>query len=153
MDAYKHLLRMLQTMPDVVVTIFSFDDAPHLLCRELTPKDALEKADRLIFGGKGTNYGRAMDMIEGCISKSKFPDYASCVLFFSDGASEAPDAELNKLVQLKKDGKTILLFTIACETEEDDDLKKMAIAMQGDHYQTTSARALRQIFEKILNLS
>ena len=153
LDAYKHLLTMLQKMPDVVVTIFSFDDAPHLLCREITPKEALEKAARLVFGGKGTNYGRALEMVEGCISKSKFPDYISCVLFFSDGASEAPTTELNKLVQLKEGGKSILLITIACETDEDQDLQKMARAMEGDHYKTTSARALRQIFEKILTLS
>ena len=153
MDAYKHLLTLLAKMPDVVVSIFSFDDSPHLLGKELDIKSAMGKADRLIFGGKGTNYGRAMETISTLIAKCSYPEYMSCILFFSDGASEAPEEELNKLVEMKKAGKTILLFTIACETEEDDDLRKMAIAMQGDHYQTSSAKALRQIFEKILSLT
>eukprot|EP00831_Metopus_contortus_P023960 TRINITY_DN21009_c0_g1_i1.p1 TRINITY_DN21009_c0_g1~~TRINITY_DN21009_c0_g1_i1.p1 ORF type:complete len:149 (+),score=33.43 TRINITY_DN21009_c0_g1_i1:161-607(+) len=123
--------------------------------KEMNSKIVMEKISHLYFGGKGTAYGRAIDQIIYLIMKAKkeHQDYLNCILFFSDGAGDSPTTELAKLSQIKKDGRKILLFTIASETEEDDDLQQMAIVMNGDHYSTNSSEALKQIFHKILSLT
>lgn len=153
--AYKDFLNTLSTMPDNIVSIFSFDDMPHLLCKYETIKGCIDKATKLTFGGKGTNYARALAQIIYLVTKitPKYSDYLTCILFFSDGAGDPPTTELTQLVGIKNSGKKILLYTIACETDEDDDLKNMAIAMNGDHYKTSSSGALKQIFKKVLSLT
>ena len=153
--AYNTFLGLLKDMPHVIVSTLTFDDNTTLFYKELTPTAALEKKEKLPFTGLGTSYSAALKMVIELLEKcsGEYAGYLGNILFFSDGRGDSPDAELAQLSKMKAAGKTIVINTIACETEEDDDLIKLTTTLQGNHYSTTSASALSEIFQKIINLT
>ncbi len=153
--AYTSFLGLLQDMPQVIVSALTFDDNVSLFYKEQSPAAALAKKEKLPFTGQGTNYAAALKTVIELLAKGS-PEYSSYlgnILFFSDGSGESPNAEVVELSKMKAAGRTIIINTIACETEEDDDLIKLATTLQGNHYSTNSAAALSEIFHKIISLT
>ena len=146
---------MLKDMDHVIVSILTFDDVPSLVYKEMKPSDALAASKKLPFTGHETNYGKALEMVIQLLGECS-PEYATYlgnILFFSDGRGNSPSTQVEQLAKMKAAGKTIIINTIACETEEDEDLIKMSTTLHGNHYSTSSASALPQIFQKIISLT
>ena len=139
----------------MVVSVMTFDDNPTLCYKEETPAEAIAKKQKLPFTGRETNYASALakvvDLLTNC--SPQYQDYLGDILFFSDGRADCPLKEIAQLAEMQAQGRTILINTIACETEEDQDLIRIATGLKGNHYSTNSAAALPQIFQKILSLS
>ena len=153
--AYKMFIDMLKDMKDVVVSVLTFDQTPHLCFKEKTPSEILRVDQKLAFFGGDTNYALALAMVVDLLVHCSpvYTEHLGNILFFSDGRAECPIKEIADLAQMQAQGKTIFINTIACETEEDLDLIRIATGLKGNHYSTTSASALTQIFQKILSLT
>lgn len=153
-DGYLRCLNLLQGMTEIVITSFTFDDKTYEYIKEKDPQTALKKKEKMPFQrGTATDYQVAMDKVVSLLSTEgdeKFKDYLACVMFLSDGKGGYPTSSVEHLLKLKKDGRKIMFFTFACETEEDEDLKQMAKAIGGDHYKVLDAEAMKSAFQTIL---
>lgn len=149
---YKNCLMQLRRMKQVIVSAFTFDDKPNPFVHEKTPGEAVATAGNLPFTGKGTNYKRALEYVISLITKSLHPDYLSCIIILSDGLGGYPEDTVATLCNLRERGRPILFYTIACVTEDDDDMVKMVTALEGDHYKIVSAEAAKQVFAAILEV-
>eukprot|EP00826_Nyctotherus_ovalis_P010995 TRINITY_DN12870_c0_g3_i1.p1 TRINITY_DN12870_c0_g3~~TRINITY_DN12870_c0_g3_i1.p1 ORF type:complete len:176 (+),score=62.33 TRINITY_DN12870_c0_g3_i1:171-698(+) len=145
-------LRRIKRMQDVWVSAFTFDNKPNPFCRERTPQQAISNASKMPFTGKGTNFMRALEYAITLINKSKKKEHLLCLMFLSDGLGGYPSDQMNKLKQMKKNGKKMLFYTIACVTEKDDEMRKMAIELQGEHYKVTNEEASKLVFSTILSV-
>ena len=145
-------LQKLKHMKEIQVSAFTFDDKPTLFCREKTPKDVIPKIKNLPFTGNGTNYKRAMDFTISLIAKAQKYSYLSCVLFLSDGLGGYPQDSVNELLVLKGKGRKIAFCTIACETDEDNDMMLLANGLRGEHYKLINLEASKVIFSTILQI-
>lgn len=145
-------LRKLKPMKENVVSGFTFDDQVNHVCRETPTDKALGSFKKLPFTGRGTNYKRALEYAIKLIDTAKSKNYLSCLLFLSDGTGGYSKAAVEQLKTIKDKKKNLLFYTIACETDEDKDMKRMATELSGDHYKVTDADAARVVFTRVLGL-
>ena len=149
---FSNFLQRIKKTKEVIVSAFTFDDKPNPFCREKTPTQAISLSKNLPFTGKGTNYKRALDYATSLIKKSMHQDYLSCIILLSDGLGGFPEDSMIELQKMKTRGKKVLLYTIACETDEEVDLMQMATMLKGDHYKVTSTEAAKLVFATILGV-
>lgn len=145
-------LKRIRRMVDVCVSAFTFDTKPNPFCRERTPQQAIVNAERMPFTGKGTNYMRALEYAISLVNKTRKENHLLCLLFLSDGLGGYPVDQVEKLKAMRKKGKKILFYTIACVTDEEKDMMRMATELQGEHYKVTNEEASRLVFSTILNV-
>jgi len=145
-------LHRIKRMSEVTVSAFTFDTKPNPFCRERSPRKAISVLNQIPFTGKGTDYNRALKYSIALINKSKYPDYLVCIMFLSDGFGGYPTNCINELKDMKDKGKKILFYTIACDTEEESEMVKMANELQGEHYRVTDPEAAKLVFAAILNV-
>ena len=154
-DGYLRCLELLQGMQNIIVSSYTFDDKAYDYVKEMEPRVAAKIKEKLPFKkGDKTDYRIAMDKAIKLLtteSNPKFKDYLACVMFLSDGKGGYPEEQVNQLAELKKAGRKTLFFTFACETEEDEDLKRMATTLAGEHYKVLDAEAMRRAFQTILS--
>jgi len=73
-------------------------------------------------------------------------------VFLSDGLSDYLDEAIKKLMQMREQGKKIIFYTIACETDEDEEMVKMATDLGGEHYKVATTEAFKLVFSAILKV-
>ena len=139
-------------MEDVFVSEFTFDSKVNPFCRERAPARAVAHSKSIPFTGKGTNYKRPLEYAMQIIKKSNHPDFLSCIMFLSDGLGGYPDKTLEDLREMRDSGNKMIFYTIACETDEEQDMIKMSHFMDGEHYKIINADASKAIFAAILNV-
>jgi Mg-chelatase subunit ChlD len=145
-------LHRIKQMKEVIVSAFSFDVKPNPFCRERSPNKAILALNQIPFTGKGTDYNRALKYAIALANKSKHSDYLICIMFLSDGFGGYPTNCINELKDMRAKGKKILFYTIACDTEEESEMMKMANELQGEHYKVTDPGAAKLVFAAILNV-
>jgi uncharacterized protein YegL len=145
-------LRKLKPMKDNLVSGFTFDDQVNPLCRERPTANAVAIFKRLPFTARGTNYKRALEYGLKLITTSKSKSYLHCVLFLSDGTGGYPKDVVLQLKDMKEKKRNILFYTIACETDEEKDMIRMAEELSGEHYKVAAAEAARVVFTSVLGL-
>jgi uncharacterized protein YegL/uncharacterized coiled-coil DUF342 family protein len=151
---FERCVSLLQTMTDIVVSSFTFDDktTPHL--KLVDPQAAVKSRTKMrLTMGEKTDYTVAIQAMINLIKDAEQakPDYLNCLLFMSDGKGGYPEEQIQVLEKMKADGKKMLFITLACETEEEEDMTKMAKALQGEHYKVTDSEAMRNAFLKIIS--
>jgi len=149
---YDTCLKKIQSMTNVFVSAFSFDIKVNPFCKEKVPAVAMVNSVKIPFTGKGTNYKRALEYAISLMKQTKRKDYLTCVMFLSDGLGGYPDEGVKEILQMKEDGRKIIFYTIACETDEEEDMIKMATDLGGEHYKVTTAEASRIVFSAILSV-
>ena len=142
----------ISNMKDIAVTAFTFDTKVNPFCKERSVETAINNLKEIPFTGKGTNYRRAMDYAIEIISRSEKKDYLSCIMFLSDGLGGYPDESMEKLIKMKEEGQKLIFYTIACVTDEEDEMIQMSTDMGGEHYKVVNAEASRLVFSTILNV-
>lgn len=152
MVGFSTCLHRIKRMKQVSVSAFTFDVKPNPFCRERSPHQAILTLSQIPFTGKGTDYKRALKYAIALINKSKHPDYLVCIMFLSDGFGGYPAACIDELREMRERGKKILFYTIACDTEEETEMMKMANELQGEHYKVTDPQAAKLVFAAILNV-
>eukprot|EP00826_Nyctotherus_ovalis_P009674 TRINITY_DN12560_c0_g1_i2.p1 TRINITY_DN12560_c0_g1~~TRINITY_DN12560_c0_g1_i2.p1 ORF type:complete len:332 (+),score=88.07 TRINITY_DN12560_c0_g1_i2:755-1750(+) len=145
-------LDRIKRMKHVCVSAFTFDIKPNPFCRERSPHQAIANSSQIPFTGKGTDYKRALKYAIALIRKSRHPDYLVCIMFLSDGLGGCPNECIEELKEMREKGKKILFYTIACDTEEETEMMKMANELQGEHYKVTDPQAAKLVFAAILNV-
>ena len=151
---FERCVSLLQTMTEIAVSSFTFDDktTPHLKLVDSQTAAKSRTKMKLTMGEK-TDYTVAIEAMINLIKEAEQakPDYLNCLLFMSDGKGGYPEEQIKVLEKMKADGKKLLFITLACETEEEEDMTKMAKALQGEHYKVTDAEAMRNAFLKIIS--
>ena len=149
---FRICLEKIKKMKDVYVTAFTFDSKVNPFCRERVPMRAIAHAKEIPFSGKGTNYKRPLEYAMQIMKKSKNQGFLCCLMFLSDGLGGYPTSSLEDLKEMRNSGTKIVFYTIACETDEDEDMIKMSRFMGGEHYKIINADASKAIFAAILNV-
>jgi Mg-chelatase subunit ChlD len=149
---YDSFMKNVKNMPEIYISAFTFDTKVNPFCKERTVDEAIECSSQIPFTGKGTNYKRALEYAINLIEKSTHPDHLVCIMFLSDGLSTYPAESVKRLMEMREQGKKIIFYTIACETDEDEDMIKMATQLEGEHYKVTAAEASRLVFSAILKV-
>ena len=152
-EGYVRCLSALQTMEEIIVSTMTFDHRSNLFGKEKKPAEALATAKKLPFTGGDTNFGTALKTALDVISKDisePYANYLSVILLLSDGVGGYPAERVAEILSMRESGKKILFFTIACETEEDQDMVKMAKQLKGEHFKAADALAIKQLFTKII---
>lgn len=149
---YDTCLKKIQYMSHVLVSAFSFDIKVNPFCKEKVPTVAIDNSVKIPFTGKGTNYKRALEYAINLMKQTKRKDYLTCIMFLSDGLGGYPDEGVKEILQMKEAGRKVLFYTIACETEEEEDMIKLATELGGEHYKVTAAEASRVVFSAILSV-
>lgn len=147
---YTACLKNMKNMKDVIISAFTFDDKANPFCKERPPSQAITISKNMPFSGKGTDYKRALDYAISLIKKSTHPDYAAVIVFLSDGTGGYPEDCIKELQTMKASGKKILFYTIACETDEEDDMMAMASNLDGEHLKVLNTDAAKLVFSNIL---
>eukprot|EP00826_Nyctotherus_ovalis_P015003 TRINITY_DN1422_c0_g1_i1.p1 TRINITY_DN1422_c0_g1~~TRINITY_DN1422_c0_g1_i1.p1 ORF type:complete len:220 (-),score=74.54 TRINITY_DN1422_c0_g1_i1:91-750(-) len=145
-------LNRLKAMSEIKISGFTFDREIHDFCREVTPAEAIKLAENMVFSAKGTNYIAALEHAMTIIDEAEHKDYLACVMFLSDGLGGLPEDTIEQLNGMKKEGNKILFYTIACATDEDDDMILMSTKLGGEHYKVTNSEASKIVFTKILEV-
>jgi uncharacterized protein YegL len=148
----KVCLNRLKAMDEIRVSGFTFDDEVHDFCREALPKDAIKLSQGMVFSAKGTDYIVALEHAMEIIKNAEHKDYLACIMFLSDGLGGLPEDAIEKLKEMRKEGTKILFYTIACATEDDDDMRIMSTNLGGEHYKVTNSEASKIVFTKILEV-
>lgn len=151
-QGFERCVTLLKAMPEIIVSSFTFDDKCTEYTRTIEPAALLKSKKKmtLTFGEK-TDYKAALEKVISYINDDKaHEDYLTCIIFMSDGKGGYPDEEVKILEKMKSDGKKMLFITLACETEEDEDMSNMAQKMKGEHYKCTDADAMKTAFMKII---
>lgn len=154
LEGYRRCLKKLQGMENIIVSTVSFDNKANIHGKEKTVVQAQAVQKSIPFTKGGTSYQIALEVTLDIIStglSSKFANYLSVILFLSDGVGNYPKAEIARINELKKNEKKIMFYTIACETEEDEDMMNMTKALQGEHYQVKDAEAIKNLFQRIIS--
>jgi Mg-chelatase subunit ChlD len=149
---YDTCLKKIQYMSNVFVSAFSFDIKVNPFCKEKIPAVAIANSVNIPFTGKGTNYKRALEYAINIMKQTKRKDYLTCIMFLSDGLGGYPDEGVNEIIQMKDAGRKVIFYTIACETDEEEDMIKLATELGGEHYKVTTAEASRIVFSAILSV-
>lgn len=149
---YDSCLKLLAKMEKVSVTALTFDIRVNLFCQDKTPAEAIEQHSELPFTGKGTNYKGPLETAINIAKNSVHNDYLLCMLFLSDGIGGYPEDAINELKTMRQEGRKILFYTIACATDEDQDMIRMAENLEGEHYKVIDAEASSLVFSTILNV-
>ncbi len=152
-EGYTRCLAVLEKMEEIIISTLTFDQKPNLHGAEKTAAAALANAKKLPFTAGDTNFDAALQMALDLISKSQSPQYANylnVILLLSDGVGGYPTEQVQKILTMRENGKKVLFFTIACETEEDQDMIKMAQQLKGEHFKAADALAIKQLFAKII---
>lgn len=152
MVGFNTCLKRIKQMKDVYVSAFTFDDKTDVLCVEKTPIEAAGVSGHVAFTGRGTDYTRALDNIIEIAKNSKYPDNLVCIIFLSDGLGGYPEEGIKELKKLRNQGKKILFYTIACVTDEEEDMIKMSEELQGEHYKVTDPNGAKLVFATILTV-
>lgn len=151
---FKRGLRDLRAMKDVLVSAFSFDHNVNPHIKEKTPDQAAKIVDKMPFTMGETNYTKALETMLSYIENinPKFKGYCHCLMFLSDGQGGYPAEAVEKIVNMKKGGEKIIFYTIACNCDvgDEEDLMKMATAIDGDHYRIENQEASKLIFRQII---
>lgn len=145
-------LERLVPMKEVIVTGLTFDNKANLFCRECPPDQAIRQGRDMPFTGTGTNYKRCLEYAMGVITKTSHVDYLICMILLSDGLGGYPDRVIEELKDLKEQGKKFLFYSVACETEDDGDLMRMATELKGEHFKVESAEGIKKAFTNILGV-
>ena len=148
----KACLNRLETMDEIRVSGFTFDTEVHDFCKEVTPKEALKLSKNMLFLARRTDYIAALEHAMTIINEAEHKDYLTCIMFLSDGLGGLPEDTIEKLNEMKKEGHKILFYTIACATDEDDDMVLMSTKLKGEHYKVTNPEASKIVFTKILEV-
>lgn len=148
----KTCLKRMLSMKDLVISGFTFDNGVNRFCTEVTPNEAIKSLNDMKFTAKGTDYTNALEHAIQIITESSLKNYLSCILLLSDGLGGFPEDTLNKLADMKNNGTKLLFYTIACETDEDDDMIIMSKGLGGEHYKVTDPEASKIVFTKILGM-
>ena len=151
---FERCVSLLQTMSEILVSSFTFDDKTTNHLRLIDPQSAMKNKVKMhLTMGEKTDYRVAIEKAISLIQEAEttHPDYLNCLLFMSDGKGGYPEEQIKVLEQMKAAGKKMLFITLACETEEEEDMTKMARALQGEHYKVTDADAMRNAFLKIIS--
>jgi hypothetical protein len=152
---YDACVQKLKTFKDVMVSAFTFDNKVNPFCREKIPVKAAVNTKDIPFTGKGCNFRRAMDYVIKLIERSSHKDYLICLLFLAcgkTGAAGAPKEQVTKLISMTKNGTKFAIYTLACETEDESEIKDLANALGGEHYSLVKAEASRIAFYNVLGL-
>lgn len=145
-------LKRVKSMENILISAFTFDIKVNPFCKERTIEEAIKNSVELPFTGKGTNYKRALEYGTDLIERSTHKDYLICIMFLSDGLGSYPEQSIEKLKQMREDGRKIIFYTIACETNEEADMIKMTTELDGEHYKVMDADAARLVFSAILKV-
>lgn len=148
----KTCLNRLKTMEEIMISGFTFDDNVRDFCREVTPEEAIKLSQDMTFSAKGTNYMEGLEHAMRIINEAKHKDYLACIMFLSDGLGGLPKDTIEEIKEMKKQGMKILFYTIACATEDDDDMIIMSTNLGGEHYKVTNSEASKIVFTKILEV-
>lgn len=148
----KTCLNRLKTMEEIRISGFTFDDEVRDFCREVTPEEAIKLSQDMAFSAKGTNYIEALEHAMKIINEAEHKDYLACIMFLSDGLGGLPKDTIDELKEMKKQGVKILFYTIACATDDDDDMIIMSTNLGGEHYKVTNSEASKIVFTKILEV-
>jgi uncharacterized protein YegL len=151
-QGFERCVTLLKAMPEIVVSSFTFDDKCTDHIKQMEPTACLKSKTKmpLTFGEK-TDYRAALQKVLSIIEKDKaHEEYLQCILFMSDGKGGYPESEVEALAKMKEAGKKMIFITLACETEEDEDMAQMAGKMKGEHYKCTDADAMKTAFMKII---
>ena len=149
---YQECLGKLRYMKEVVITALTFDNKPNPFCVEKTPDQALKDSMVIPFSGTGTNYKRCLEYVMGIISKTVYPNYLICMLFLSDGLGGYPSRIIEEFKDLKERGTNFLFYTIACQTDDDDDMMRMSTELKGEHFAVDSPEGIKNAFSEILTI-
>eukprot|EP00826_Nyctotherus_ovalis_P053874 TRINITY_DN7031_c0_g2_i2.p1 TRINITY_DN7031_c0_g2~~TRINITY_DN7031_c0_g2_i2.p1 ORF type:complete len:458 (-),score=163.29 TRINITY_DN7031_c0_g2_i2:515-1888(-) len=149
---YDTCLKKIQYMSNVFVSAFSFDTKVNPFCKEKVPAIAIANSVKIPFTGKGTNYKRALEYAISLMKQTKRKDYLTCMMFLSDGLGGYPDEGVKEILAMKDAGRKAIFYTIACETDEEADMIKLATELGGEHYKVTTAEASRVVFSAILSV-
>ena len=134
----KICLQKMRHMKDILISGFSFDTHPNPFCSEKAVKEAISLFKELPFTGKGTNYDRALRYAAKLMKDSKHHGYLTCFMFLSDGKDSYPDEIVDELKQIRGEGQKFIFYTIACATDEIEDMVSITKALNGEHYNITT---------------
>eukprot|EP00826_Nyctotherus_ovalis_P015007 TRINITY_DN1422_c0_g1_i17.p1 TRINITY_DN1422_c0_g1~~TRINITY_DN1422_c0_g1_i17.p1 ORF type:complete len:341 (+),score=107.58 TRINITY_DN1422_c0_g1_i17:650-1672(+) len=148
----KTCLNRMKMMEEIRISGFTFDDEVHDFCREVTPEEAIKLSKNMFFSAKGTDYIAALEHTMEIISNAEHKDYLACVMFLSDGLGGLPEDTIEHLKEMKRKGTKMLFYTIACDTEDDDDMATMSTNLGGEHYKVTNSEASKIVYTKILEV-
>eukprot|EP00826_Nyctotherus_ovalis_P028388 TRINITY_DN2242_c0_g4_i2.p1 TRINITY_DN2242_c0_g4~~TRINITY_DN2242_c0_g4_i2.p1 ORF type:complete len:391 (-),score=137.65 TRINITY_DN2242_c0_g4_i2:164-1336(-) len=147
---FEDCLYKLKMMEDIVVTGITFDNKANTFCQEKSPTEAIVAAKSMPSTGEGTSYKRALYHALDAINNTSHPEYLICIVFLSDGLGGYPELAVSELREMIDQGKKLMFYTIACETDEDADMMRMAEDLNGEHYRVNSPEGIRLVFTKIL---
>lgn len=149
---FNDCLEKLRPMKEVIITGLTFDNKPNVFCREKTPDQAMRDAHNMLFTGTGTNYKRCLEYIYGAITKAAHGDYLFCIILLSDGLGGYPDRVIEDFKDLREQGKKFLFYSIACETDDDEDMIRIARELQGEHFKVSGVEGMKSAFSRILGV-
>jgi uncharacterized protein YegL len=149
---YNDCLEKLKPMKEVIITGLTFDNKPNVFCRERTPEQAIRVQRDMLFTGTGTNYKRCLEYTLGVITKAVHSNYLFCMILLSDGLGGYPDRVMEDFKDLREQGKKFLFYSIACETDDDEDMIRIATELQGEHFKVNGVEGMKSAFSRILGV-
>ena len=149
---YVNCVTKLKKAKDTLISAFTYDSKVNPYCKEKTGDKVSSNISDIPYTGKSRNYRRPLDYALRLIERAMHKDYLIVMLFVISGNGGKCDEQLTKLKELKSKGIKIKLHTIACETDEEEEIKAIAKVLGGDHHKLKKAKECEDIFCKILNL-
>lgn len=151
--SYRKCLIDLMKMQSIIVTTFTYDDNVYPHVNMKSPSEALKEFEKLPFNkGEDTVYDNAMETIASTIEdmQGEYENYCTFVLFLSDGMAEFPRVPVNKMIELKRKGRKIVFYTIACVADDDSTMVKMSKEIGGEHYKIAKPENSKFVFTRVL---
>ena len=149
---FKSCLEKIKEMKDIYVTLFSFDIRVNPLSKEKTVKDTIKGCELISFTGREVEYKKPLEHICTLIKGFKYSSSLTCVIFLSAGLGGYPNSGIKELKRMKLSGKKILFNTVACNTNEDNDMIKMCQELQGEHYKANGNTGIQEVLNTILSV-
>lgn len=149
---FNDCLEKLRPMKEVIITGLTFDNKPNVFCREKTPDQAIRDTHNMLFTGAGTNYKRSLEYTYEAITKAARSDYLFCIILLSDGLGGYPDRVIEDFKDLREQGKKFLFYSIACETDDDEDMIRIATELKGEHFKVSGVEGMKSAFTRILGV-
>lgn len=149
---YRKCLSELKKMKNIIVTVFTYDDNVNPHASQETPIECIKKFEKLPFTQGETNYTKALEAMTNVMEnvKEEYKEYCSFLIFLSDGEAEFPKEACAKIVQMKKSGKKIIFYTVACVTTDDKSMTTMTREIGGEHFRISNPEGGKIIFTQIL---
>lgn len=145
-------IEKLRPMREVLITGLTFDNKPNPFCREKAPEQAIRSVKDMAFTGEGTNYKRCMEYTLGVITKAAHQEYLFCMILLSDGLGGYPDRVIEEMKDLREQGVKLLFYSIACETDDDEDMIRIATELEGEHFKANGPEGMKGAFTRILGV-